>query len=152
MFRPLCIYIFMQIITDRAHNGLMLRTGAAACCLVVLPAPCCLLPAAALGVCLVVLVVGALVLPRLPPISVVCLPAEAPAPSLVAAFAVLSLKYFRFCSDFRLCIWHISLLSRISFHSISFPLATFFYSIFHSHFGRHELCQRALPTYFLLTD
>lgn len=50
-------------------------------------------------------------------------------PRLVAAL-LLSLKYFRFCSDFA-CAYGTLACSRIAFHFISFPPATFFsvYSI-----------------------
>lgn len=58
-----------------------------------------------------------------------CAASFATRPRLVAAL-LLSLKYFRFCSDFA-CAYGTLACSRIAFHFISFPPATFFsvYSI-----------------------
>lgn len=147
----------MQIITDRAHNGLMTAMLELELLLLLL----------VVMVVLVVLVVVSVLWcrwlalwirhARTPfssglRLSVVCaaccllpVPGTAAAssatrPRLVAAL-LLSLKYFRFCS-FCLCIWHISLLSHcISFHF--FSSSNFFQRLFnfHFHFGRHELCQ-----------
>lgn len=130
----------MQIITDRAHNGLMTAMLELELLL--------LLPGSAAGdgsagvgggVSLVVLLVGALVsacshATRLRSVTLCCLrcllPAAGATLARLVAVLLLSLKYFRFCSDFA-CAYGTLACSRIAFHFISFPPATFFsvYSI-----------------------
>lgn len=144
----------MQIITDRAHNGLMTAMLELELLL--------LLPGSAAGdgsagvgggVSLVVLLVGALVsacshATRLRSVTLCCLRCLLPAACCRChsgppgcGFAVV-IKIFSVLFRFRLCIWHISLLSHcISFHF--FSSSNFFQRLFnfHFHFGRHELCQ-----------
>lgn len=143
----------MQIITDRAHNGLMTAMLELELLLLLVM------------VVLVVLVVVSVLWcrwlalwirhARTPPssglrLSVVCAACcrclvlrclfchSAPPGCGFAVVIKIFSVLFRFC----LCIWHISLLLHcISFHF--FSSSNFFQRLFnfHFHFGRHELCQ-----------
>lgn len=156
----------MQIITDRAHNGLMTA---------MLGLELLLLLVMVLLVLVVVSVLWCRWLAlwirhaRTPPssglrLSVVCaaccllpVPGSAAAssatrPRLVAAL-LLSLKYFRFCSDFA-CAYGTLACSRIAFHFISFPPATFFsvYSISIFILAAMNYASSAGSAVLLLTD
>lgn len=145
----LCTYIFMQIITDRAHNGLM--TARLELELLLLLVMVVLVVVSVLWCWWLALWIRHA---RTPPSSGLrlsvfcaaccrclvlrCLFCHSAPPG--CGFAVV-IKIFSVLFRFCLCIWHISLLSHcISFHF--FSSSNFFQRLFnfHFHFGRHELC------------